>query len=309
MTHLKIDSDTTEKRGRTRFASVLKTAKMLKGTIRNEVKLRNAQSSIILVRKVQGGSGSARLLLDNTKTSTTNYPEGDIKREKWRPGTILTTTSGVEVDFKQPTNNFSDASPLIQVLIQQLAAATGFSYEQLSMDTSNGTMASALVSESPTYQMIEAEREAAQEGLEPLFWAVVGDAIKANKLEGSVEDFQEKYRFVCKFGQIMSRDHLKVAQAFNLAVMHKAAAVSDFTEAMGLEPDATRKKVEDEQASGLYINDLANQIPGSADTAASSAANATAGGTNQGNEPEGAHKDANEQAKEIAKYLIPYLTS
>ena len=68
--HTKIGVDSNEKRGLTRFFSIIWFGRQLPEMLKNEVTHRKLQSSIVLQRKVKGSPAVVRSHLDNLKTST-----------------------------------------------------------------------------------------------------------------------------------------------------------------------------------------------------------------------------------------------
>ncbi|TXH42689.1 MAG: phage portal protein, partial [Desulfurellales bacterium] len=285
--HTKIDVDSTEKRGRSRLASCRIPVCLLRGTIRNEVYLRNAQSSIVLVRKVAGGSGTVNRVTDNAKTSVTEYREGSINREKFRPGTVLTVSKGMEVSFSQPDSNFSDASPLIKLLIQQICAATGWSYTMVSSDSSDQNASAGVVAESPVAQMVKNERVFIQAALSNLFKWVFETWVAQQQIEGvTPESLWAEWMLDMSFDPVVTREPLKEAQCVNLGIMTKTISIREGSRRMGADPDQMRAEVEEESKNPSYMgmqNNVGAMNPTQGDKQASSAANAQGGsGTNQG---------------------------
>lgn len=279
MLHTKIDSDSTEKRGRSRFLSVIYTAKMLEEFVRTEVIHRRLQASIVLVRTVQGGRSAAQLLLDNAKTSTTNYPEQSIPREKIRPGNIYTNTAGVDLEFKSPDSNFDDASGLENMLVRHIATACGWTYSMLAGDPGDANFGASLVAESPVLQMIEAERNTFVPDIRTLFWNVLS---ASEEITQDVETIQKDYEIDIRWPNVLSRDQLKEAQAVNLGVMNGTLSVKEGSRRMDADPDQMRAERKLEIEAGLVPSQLANQNPDMADKSASSQSNANqGGGTNQ----------------------------
>lgn len=272
MIHCKLDCDSTEKRGRSRLLSCIDALQKHRNMLINEVTLRQSQSAIVMVRKVSGGTGAARSLLDASKSTTSSPNEHYSGQEKYRPGTIATTTKGVEISFAHPDNNFSDAGPLLTTLIREVAKCTGFSYEQVSCDTSEGSLASALVAESPVVKMVHEERSFLSSHLQKLFqWLLEGVPINWDDYEVQV-----------KYPNIETQDGLKTAQEANLGVMTNSLSRKEMSRRLGADPEVMRTEIEEESKLS-YINPMyANQNPGVADKQASSAGNASASGTNQG---------------------------
>lgn len=292
--HSKIDVDSTEKRGMTRFLPVIKWIKRLDALVSNEVTHRSLQSSIVLVRKVSGGSSSARGLLNNARTGSTQYVEQTMSREKIRPGSIITVSNGTDLEFVTPNSSFSDATPLVKVLIIYLSAATGWTYSMLTTDASDGSFASSLTAESPVLQMVLDERKMFREELVPIFKWVIESAIKSKQIEGvTVEEVWEKFDPEFHYGDIVSRDNLKDAQAANIGVMSGALSKAEGARRMNADPDKMKRELEDEADNDVMsmIGVTTASNPKMQDKQDSSKSNATnGGGKNQSDDPV-SHKD------------------
>lgn len=293
--HTKIDCDSTEKRGVTRFLPVISWMRKLEALVSNEVTHRTLQSSIVLVRKVAGGTSAATGILNNAKTSTTQYPEKTLNREKIRPGSIITITNGTELEFASPNNTFSDASPLVKVLIVFLSAATGWSYSMLTTDASDGSFASSLTNESPVLQMVLDERKFFKGELIPIFKWVIEKAIESKEIEGlTKDDVWKNFDPEFLYGDIVSRDPLKDAQSANIASMAGFISKAEGARRVNADPDKMRREIEEEMENDVMnmVGITSSMNPGQQDKQQSSDSNAKDGqGTNQGDNEPIQHKD------------------
>ena len=288
--HTKIDADTTEKRGNSRFVPALTIVKKFEHFLDTEVRLRNLQASIAVVRKVQGGGTSARTFLNNQKDS--NYQDGSysVDRERFYPGTLLTHSKNVDIEFKQPNTAFSDASPLAAMMAKQIAAVMGWTYSMLTQDTGEGNLANSIVQESPVHQMVMEERNHIRPDLIRVYRAAIEAAFTDMQIASEFatlgfsepEDFWNEYQIDFKYGTVVSRDPLKDAQTMNLAVMMGACSRAEASRALGFDPEQmARERLEEVDRPDINPN-YANQNPDQSDMQASSQSNAQAGGQNQG---------------------------
>jgi hypothetical protein len=292
--------DSNVKRGRSRFQSVIGIVKQLETFIATEVKHRNLQASIVVVRKVNGTSQNARFLLDNQRTGTSTQGDVTLSREKINPGSILSMGKNIDIEFKQPDTNFSDASPLASLLIMQIAVATGWTYPMISADPGQGALANSLVEQGPVHQMVEAERKFFRCDLEDIFKRVISAAFRDTGYSAefkklglnSSDDLWEGYDLHFRYGQVVSRDPQKDAQAANIGVLNKSMSRAEFCRRVNADPDQMRREVieesgmKDPNGLPLYPAQLSNQMPDAQAMADSSSSNASKGqGTNQGNTP------------------------
>ena len=286
MLHIAINKDSNEKRGRSALTSIVDALIKFRNLLINEVSLRQNQSAIVMVRKVAGGTGAVNRILDAAKSAGSSPNDNYATQETNRSGTTLTVTKGVEVSFAHPDNNFSDAGPLLSVLLRECAKGTGFTFEMLSCDTSEGSLASALVAESPTMMMVNQHRQFWQNRLAPYFKWLLPDL-----------DFDE-YEVVLNYPPVEIKDKLKDAQTLNLGVMANAVSRKEMSRSMGKDPEQMRLEIEEESKLEYVNPNYANQNPDPAAKAASSAGNAGASGTNQGGKPTSGSSDPGKQGTE-----------
>ena len=181
MFYTKHGSDSTEIRGGTAFTSVIRIIDMLIGLLASEVKHRSAQSSIILVRKTNKRSGPRTINHADPGGATGKGGETSAMPT----GTAMMTIGmNQELDFATPKSNFSDASPLFRLMLQQLAVATGWTYSMVSGDSENDNHAGAMVVESPVMQSVLSMRTTFKYVLSPIYRWVIESAIDAGVITG-----------------------------------------------------------------------------------------------------------------------------
>lgn len=298
--HVKLDVDSTEKRGRSRFQNLVETCKRLDHLSSVELKLRTVQASIAIVRKIAGGGSAARSFLDNQIDSSKTRNNFTFKREKIQAGSILTESKGHDIEFKQPTTNFSDATPLFALLIKQIASVTGWTYSMISSDSGEGNLANSIVAESPVHQMVIDERKFFRPALKRIFSRIVEAAFKNEDYKSEFsglgyadpEAFWDEWEVNFTYGEVISRDLVKDAQAANLGVMMDAISRQEASRRIGADPDQMIKEIMEERELGLGNPNYANQNPDNQDAQASSQSNAQDGkGTNQGDQEPVQHND------------------
>lgn len=286
--HIKIDCDSTEKWGRSRFHRLYERACQIDEFATVEFKHRRAQASIVLHRKVAGGGkAGAGLILDAAMASYNQNAADLVPVERVPSGTSITTSPNIELEFKHPQGSYSDATGVGSWLIKIWAQVTGFTYEQLSADVSEGNLASATIGETPVAQMIEADRKFFVDRLQPIFKKIVETGIAAGRIKVD-GDFWTTYKIEPVFAPPKQRDLLKSAQAYNLLYMAKAISAGQYAKDFGFDPDQQQAMIEEEFGKDFLKPDA--QLPGAEDKGASSKSNAKAGGTSQGGPSKG-HSD------------------
>jgi hypothetical protein len=272
--------------------------------LETEILGRKMQASMVIQRKVAGGPNQVRGISDGARTGSTSYASGSVGREKIRPGSIITTSPAVEIEFLTPDMNYSDASPLARQVVLQLVSATGWPEYMLAGDASQGNLASSLVQEGPVVKMVKSEQAFFAEEFEYLFDWFAEHAIEQGYIQGfaSVDELREKYRIMWGFPNPVTRDDLKQRQADNLGLMNGSLSLHQAIRNSGLKPAKVfreRKKEADELPT--VGNGLAAMNPTQADKQASSAGNAQDGsGTNQGGDPVVQHDDKVESEGYVA---------
>ena len=280
MVHIAIDKDSNEKRGRPRLLSSLEIGRMLEGFTITETTHRKMQASIVIRRRIAGGSQVAQQVLRNSRTGTTST---GTSYERWGHGTILTEPKGMETEFVQPKSDFSDAGPLARFLLTHVAATTGWSYSMLSQDSSQGNLASEQLSEGPVATMVDYERSIILPYLLLLWEELLTEAARRNEMGTAYRGSSAWVDYVpyFNFGGAWDREAMKNAQANNMQYMNNATSAQDICERNGRNWIKTIVRILNERKLGIFPPSY--QMPTAQDNSKSSADNATKGsGTNQG---------------------------
>ena len=156
--HTRINADSNQKRGLTWFAPVIEVLGQFDRWMETSLIARKLQASIVLWRKVTGGTDSS--IVADVGERGPIYDNGSIiPREKYRAGTILTTSEGTDLQFLNPTTNFRDGVPLGRLMLLSAAAGTGLPEYMLTSDASNANYASTLVAEGPAVKLFQSEQQ------------------------------------------------------------------------------------------------------------------------------------------------------
>lgn len=200
MLHTRLGADTNEKRGVTIFASVLDSLACYERWLETELQARKLQASIVLWRRVQGSPTTVSGIADGAASHRDRQGTG---RERYQPGSIITTSQGTDLQFLQPDTNFGDAVPLGRIVLLSIAAGAGVPEFMLSADASNGNYASTMVAEGPAVKLFESEQQFFAGEFERLWRWVMGEATRLGLLS---EDFLEKHVAQWSFPQLVNRD-------------------------------------------------------------------------------------------------------
>ncbi len=157
MLHTRINADSNQKRGLTWFAPVLETLGQFERWLETSLIARKLQASIVLWRKVTGAADSS--IVADVGERGPIYDQGSaIPREKYRAGTILTTSEGTDLQYLNPNSNFRDGVPLGRLMLLCASAGTGLPEYMVTSDASNANYASTLVAEGPAVKLFHGEQ-------------------------------------------------------------------------------------------------------------------------------------------------------
>uniref|UniRef100_A0A7C4QPH5 Phage portal protein n=1 Tax=Schlesneria paludicola TaxID=360056 RepID=A0A7C4QPH5_9PLAN len=206
MLHIKLGVDSNEPRGVSLFAPVLQSLEWFENWLETELLARKLQASIVLWRKVQGSPSQVLSLAERADGERGVGPGGTVRRERFRPGSILTTSSGTELEFLQPDTNFADAVPLGRLMLLGIAAGAGVPEFMLTADASNANFASTMIAEGPAVKLFESEQHFFAQELEPLWRWVLSQAAAHGLLPADVLAHVAPH---WTFPQLVNRDRAK----------------------------------------------------------------------------------------------------
>ena len=222
--------DSNEKRGVSLFAPILEPLDCFEKWMETELLARKLQSSIVLWRKVQGSPQAAESLAAQSGVTTGIDP---LRRERFAPGTILTTNHGTDIEFLQPNTNFGDAVSLGRMLLLAVAAGAGLPEFMLTSDASNANFASTMIAEGPAVKFFQSEQTFFAAEFSRLWGWILGDAVHAGMLP---EDFFEHVDVSWSFPQLVNRDRPRERMADVRLVESGVLSRSEVARRDGVDP-------------------------------------------------------------------------
>ncbi|MBL8848715.1 MAG: phage portal protein [Planctomycetaceae bacterium] len=238
--HTRIGADSNQKRGVTVFLPILHMLDCFNKWVETELLARKLQSSIVLWRKVQGSPQHASAFADGQSQGDA----GSGRREPVRPGTILTTNHGTDIQFLQPNTNFSDAVPLGRVLLLCTAAGAGLPEFMLTSDASNANFASTMVAEGPAVKLFQSEQQFFAAEFTRLWRWVLSDAIAGGLLPA---DFFAQVEPVWTFPQLVNRDRPRERLADVRLVESRILSRAEVARRDGADPATMQAELTDEE--------------------------------------------------------------
>ena len=245
MVHTKIGVDLNVKRGRTALRPVVKKLLRYGGWEDTELVARKLQASAVMHRIHKGATPSSLgSFADGMKTSTTSFPEGDIRRTKTRMGSVYDTSDQTEIKMLSPNTNFRDGAPLGRMIVLSIAAGVQFPEFLLTSDASNSNYASTLVAEGPVVRAFKRH----QAFFGTAMWAselwprLVKMAVKTNRLtEAQAAGLTLKVT-----GQrVEHRDMQKLVDSLDKAANHDAVSGQQISRELGYDPERMQQEIAD----------------------------------------------------------------
>jgi capsid protein len=235
--HTRVGVDSNQKRGVTIFAPVLDVLDCYDQWMKTELLARKLQSSIVLWRKVQGSPQQATTLADGAASGS---GLGGDRRERIRPGTILTTNHATDIQFLQPQTNFGDAVPLGRMLLLATAAGAGLPEFMLTADASNANYASTMVAEGPAVKLFQSEQAFFAAEFTRLWRWIMSEAIAARLLP---PDLFDRLGPDWSFPQLVNRDRPRERLADVRLVETRILSRAEVARREGTDPERMQREI------------------------------------------------------------------
>ena len=236
--HTRVGVDSNQKRGVTVFLPVLNILGCFDAWVETELLARKLQSSIVLWRKVQGSPQQVSAAADAAATG--NSVTGEGRRESIRPGTILTTNHGTEIQYLQPNTNFSDAVPLGRMLLLCASAGAGLPEFMLTSDASNANFASTMVAEGPAVKLFQSEQQFFAAEFTRLWRWIMSEAVSQGRLPREFFDHVEPQ---FSFPQLVNRDRPRERMADARLVESEILSRAEVARRDGADPAIMRTEI------------------------------------------------------------------
>ncbi|WP_145362341.1 phage portal protein [Stratiformator vulcanicus] len=240
--HSQIGVDSNEQRGVSLFAPLIDPLDRHDKWLDTELTARPLQSSIVLWRKVHGSPGQVRDVAESVSESAT----GGSRRERVKPGTILTTSRDTTLEFLQPKTNFGDAVPLGRSLLLSIAAGAGLPEFMLTSDASNANFSSTMVAEGPAVKLFEAEQQFFAGEFNRLWRWVLLEAERRGELpDGTSTQLRPKW----SFPQLVNRDRAKDRDIDTRMAEAGILSRAEVARRDGVDPETMREEMSREVTS------------------------------------------------------------
>jgi len=243
--HLKILSDSDQKRGISILRVSAKRLKQYDEWLEDRIVLNKVRSAIALVRNVEGSAGSIKSIREQERSTGTS---GDRQKIKLPPrGTVITASKGIKYEMLSPNVQAADVANDGRAMLLSVAAAHGVPEMIFTADTSNANYASSLVAQNPWVREIEDWQDFFSTLYEELFKDVIEAGIKYGELP-------EKTKTTCRveFPPMIQADLKELAEAYEILFRFKAVSKKTWQIKMGLDPDLEDANMENEDGDDLF---------------------------------------------------------
>lgn len=236
----RIGVDSNEKRGVSLFAPIIEPLTCFSRWMETELMARKLQSSIVLWRKVQGSPQMAESFAEQAATGAAL---GGVRRERFAPGTIITTNHGTDIQFLQPNTNFGDAASLGRMLLLSVAAGAGLPEFMLTSDASNANFASTMVAEGPAVKFFQSQQQFFAAQFERVWRWVMQEAIDQQLLPA---EFFELIEVKWSFPPLVNRDRPRERMADVRLVDSGILSRAEVARRDGVDPATMAREVTEE---------------------------------------------------------------
>ncbi|MGH7201207.1 MAG: phage portal protein [Planctomycetaceae bacterium] len=241
--HTRIGIDSNQKRGLTAFAPVIETLAAFNQWLDTELVARKLLASIVLWRKVSGAPTQTTAFADSADYSSASDALHAIQCARVAGGTMLTTSTGTEFQFLQPSTNYTDAVPLGRLMLLCIAAGMGLPEYMLTSDASNANYASTMVAEGPAVKLFESEQEFFAAEFESLWRWVMTEAVRQGRLPA---DFFEQIKPKWMFPLLVNRDRPRERDADVKLVSARILSRAEVARRDGVDPAAMQREIGEE---------------------------------------------------------------
>ena len=248
MYHLKMNVDANVRRGIPTLWPIRKNLHRAEKLLKCLSMQAQFQGSIGAIREhEQGDAGTIRRFADERANYTATDPAtGDSRRfRRINAGTVVDTPSKVKWTF--PSVGVGIDKLLLAYAADLRAAASRVVMPEymITSDASNGTYASLIAADGPTYRMFVRQ----QKKFSRFFADVADDVVEAKVASGELSsETLKNYRLVAVAPEIATRDPLADAQTKEIKVRNKVLSVKTWQKQDGLDPEVENRQIDEHSA-------------------------------------------------------------
>ena len=252
--HIKINTDSDQKRGISVYRVAAKRLSQYEDWLEGRIVLNKVRSAIALIKTVSGNRATVQKIKDQNKS--TSLSDDRQAQKVFKKGTIITASEGIKYELLSSNINASDAKDDGKSILLAVAAAMGFPEMILTADYSGSNYASSLIAQNPFVR----EMEDWQDFFETFYKELFADVIQASIDFGELpEDTETTCRVI--FPPMIQADLEKIAKAYEIMFKYKAVSKKTWQNKMGLDNEVEKGNIENEAGDDDDMFGLGN-VPG-----------------------------------------------
>jgi len=243
--HLKVFSDSDQKRGVSVLRVCSKRLKQYDEWLEDRIVLNKVRSAIALVRTVEGSASKVKEIRNENLSDNLSSSKKKVKAPP--RGTIITASKGIEYNMLSPNINASDVAEDGRSMLLSIAAGVGMPEMIFTGDYSNANYASSLIAQNPFVREIEEWQDYFTGFYEDLFEIVI-----QNKIDHG--DLPKETETTCRveFPPMIAADIDKLAKAFEILFKYKIVSKKTWRGKMGLDDEIEKGNLDGEEGDEVY---------------------------------------------------------
>lgn len=248
MMHVKIGSDSDQKRGRSILEGLLAMDSKYQNWLDNRITLSKVRNAIALIKRIENATSEQVQAFKNRAETTRNNTDayGENRSKGLKPGTVFTATPNVKYDMLSPNVQAADAQHDGREIKLNMAAGASMPEYLFTADASNGNFASTMVAEGPGMREMEAQRDS----FAPHYKHIWVEVVKSGARHGHIDidpDRVSEDTVDLAWQPLVTRDELKHAQAQKIRKDAGVLSAETWQIDAGLNPETERQNMEQER--------------------------------------------------------------
>lgn len=245
--HIKLNSDSTDKRGVPILEPIMSYITKYEQWLNDRIVLNRIRTAVALVKKYDATPQQLQTLRDEHESTTYSSIGYDNKQKAMDAGTVIHTNKGVEYEFLTPNLNARDVATDGRAILLAIAAGSGMPEYIVTGDSSNANYSSTLVAEAPGVREVEDYQSTFSHFFEQIYRAVMEYAIEKGELKATMEggiNMTLKAEF--NFPSLIYRDFLREQQAYAIQYEHEVLSRKTWQQNVDLDPENEKQNMEDD---------------------------------------------------------------
>lgn len=249
--HIKLLSDSDQKRGIPYMEAVLEDIQNYRKWLKDRIILNKIRTAIALIRKIPSGVGTPTQI-DGIKGQNTASIRNvkSSKVQAFEPGTIL-TTRGIEYDYLTPNLEARDSAQDGRNILLNVAAGACLPEYMVTADSSNANYSSTMVSESPAVKEFEDWQDFFSVFFQMIWERQMTHAQKQNKIPQGADT-----TCTVEFPTLVMRDVQKEARAYSLMREKGVISIKTWRGKAGLDHEIENENMGDEDSGDTVVSKL-----------------------------------------------------